>query len=179
MKTDEFESAESEATPREAATDASDVIEMVPLTLHLKSILVPIDFSDTSLKALQYAVPFAKQFGATITLLHVVPPPPNVAEGPYIPLGTEGTLHAAEQHLEKIAESTIGPGFTLRALTRGGFVHDTIIGVARESEVDLIILTTHGYTGFKHLLMGSIAENIVRHAPCPVLVVREKEHEFA
>jgi nucleotide-binding universal stress UspA family protein len=154
-----------------------DTLDLIPQVLHLKSILVPIGFSDASLKALHYAVPFARQFGARLTLLHVVPPPPLIAEGGYVPLSGEETLPAAEERLHKIAESIIGPGFTLRALTRSGFVHDTVLRVASEEKVDLIILNTHGYTGLKHLLVGSTAENILHHAPCPVLIVRDKMHK--
>jgi universal stress protein A len=62
---------------------------------------------------------------------------------------------------------------------RYNFVFDGILEVARETCTDLIIITAHGYTGLQHLLLGSTAENIVRRAPCPVFVVREREHDFA
>jgi nucleotide-binding universal stress UspA family protein len=72
----------------------------------------------------------------------------------------------------------ISPELPVDIAVRHNFVFDGILEVAREIRADLIITTTHGYTGLKHLMMGSTAENIVRRAPCPVLVVREVEHDF-
>jgi nucleotide-binding universal stress UspA family protein len=63
-------------------------------------------------------------------------------------------------------------------IVRQSFIFEGILEVAREIRADLIIATTHGHTGLKHLFLGSVAENIVRRAPCPVLVVRELEHDF-
>jgi nucleotide-binding universal stress UspA family protein len=183
MKTAELEPVETDTdlhrmTPA-VETSSGDVIEMVPLILSLKNILVPIDFSDTSLNALQYAVAFAKQFEAKITLLHVILPVPPAAEVPLMAGGEHDVFQAAERQIEEIAHSRISSSVLLQTLTRSGFAFDTIVSVARETSADIIILTTHGYTGLKHMLIGSTAECVVRHAPCPVLVVREREHEFA
>lgn len=147
-------------------------------TIQLKNILVPTDLTEMSLKSLQYAVPFAKQFGAKITLLHVVE---NVAYTPELPFPAAlGADHVAviENRLRELAGDRIDYEIPVERLVRHGFAFENIIDVARETKTDLIITTTHGYSGLKHALMGSIAESVARSAPCPVLVVRETEHEF-
>lgn len=165
-------------TTHATETASGEVIEMVPLILTLKNILVPIDFSKTSRKALQYAVPFAKQFEAKITLLHVVDLPMYPQEFGYI-LGDESAaFDASKKSLTDLAARAIAPELLAQTIVRRGAALDIVVAVARETHADLIITTTHGYTGLKHVFMGSTAERIVRHAPCPVLVVREKEHEF-
>lgn len=182
MKTVEFEPVESDGglrpTTRADETATGEIIEMVPLILTLKNILVPIDFSATSRKALQYAVPFAKQFEAKITLLHVVDLPMYPQEFGYLFIDESQTLDGQKKSLAELAARMIAPELLARTIVRRGLAWDTVVAVARETQADLIITTTHGYTGLKHVLMGSTAERIVRHAPCPVLVVREKEHEF-
>jgi len=162
----------------------SEVAELgngVPAPFKLTKILVPIDFSDCSKKALQYAVPFAKQFGATITLLHVVHV--NYVGGPefgaidfQIP---EADLRkSAEKQLTELASTEVQPQAAAETLVRTGQEVLEIVDAAQKLESDLIIISTHGRTGLKHVFMGSVAENVVRLAPCPVLVVREHEHEF-
>jgi universal stress protein A len=183
MKTEQFESVESDTRPHSTtrADEAArgEIIEMVPLILTLKNILVPIDFSDTSLKALQYAIPFAKQFEAKITLLHVVDLPMYPQEFGYTLVDDSKVFDGTKKRLAELAARMIAPEFLADAVVRRGVAFDTIVDVARDTQADLIITTTHGYTGLKHVVMGSTAERIVRHAPCPVLVVREREHEFA
>jgi len=148
-----------------------DVIEMVPLVITLKEILVPIDFSRTALQALNYAVPLAKQFGARITLVHVVELPRLTPGIEYIGIdASESRL--LEKKLKEVARRALPPGVNFDVVVQLGSGYDTIVSVARERKVDLIVITTHGYTGLKHVLMGSTAEQVVRHAPCPVLVVR-------
>lgn len=182
MKTTEFEPVESDNGPhqttRAAETFSGEIIEMVPLILTLKNILVPIDFSATSLKALQYAVPFAKQFEAKITLLHVVDLLMYPQEFGYLLADESQAMDGTKKSLADLATRTIAPELLAQTIVRRGLAWDTVVAVARETQADLIITTTHGYSGLKHVLMGSTAERIVRHAPCPVLVVREKEHEF-
>jgi len=154
------------------------VIEMVPRMLGLKTILVPIDFSPASEKALDYAVPFARQFDARITLLHVTQGQFCATEFAYLPIEESECHERLRARLEELALSRIGPEWSGPALVRAGPAFDMIAAVAREIDADLIVINTHGHTGIRHLLMGSTAEMVVRHAPCPVLVVREREHEF-
>ncbi len=182
MNTAEFEPVDSntQGIPTTHATEAAsgEIIEMVPLILTLKNILVPIDFSETSRKALQYAVPFAKQFEAKITLLHVVDLPMYPQEFGYLLVDESAAFDATKKSLTDLAARAIAPELLAQTIVRRGAAWDIVVAVARETQADLIITTTHGFTGLKHVFMGSTAERIVRHAPCPVLVVREKEHEF-
>jgi len=152
-----------------------------PALLRIKSILVPIDFSTASKKALQYAVPFARQFGAKLTLLHVVEPvaTPDFANSFPLMMENDKVKAASRGQLEHIIkEQAIAPKLVEKTLVRFGRSFHEIADAARTLKVDLIIISTHGYTGLKHALLGSTTERVVRHAPCPVLVVREREHEF-
>jgi nucleotide-binding universal stress UspA family protein len=152
-----------------------------PRTLRLKKILVPIDFSPPSKNAFKYAVRFAEEFGGELTLLYVLEPQ-SMTGYLAIPEATafvESDIVAAGKHLQSLITSVrneeIEPP---RWKVRGGLPPHEIVEVAKEMDVDLIVIATHGYTGWKHFCIGSTAERVVRAAPCPVLVVREKEHEF-
>jgi universal stress protein A len=141
----------------------------------IRSILVPIDFSDEAMGALSYAQGMAEVSGAKITLLHVVQPIP-MAEYDTMPLlmETDQIVRSGLVQLEKLAESKGLPVRKGGCLVRTGQPFHEICDTARTLGVDLIVVTTHGYTGLKHALLGSVAERVVRHAPCPVLVVRRK-----
>lgn len=165
--------------PRQAKAD--DVIDLIPALLKIKSILVPIDFSDTAKKALRYAERLAQQFGAKITLLHVIEPVAalDVAYHPLM-LETAEVKESARKRVDGLArQMRLSPKLLERTLVRYGSPFAEITEAARTLKVDLIVVSTHGYTGLKHVLLGSTAERVVRHAPCPVLTVREKQHEFA
>ena len=140
----------------------------------LKRILVPLDFSACSQKALQYAVPLARQFDAELELLHVVEPYPPIAE--LTPVTLE-TTEDGRQDLERVRKSIPGEVST-RTSVRSGAPAGEIVDAANDLAVDLIVISTHGRTGLAHALMGSTTEKVVRHARCPVLVVREREQEF-
>jgi len=146
----------------------------------LGPILVPSDFSPASSKAFKYALRFAKQFGAQMTLLHVLEPaPPNLMGITPVPLFSEDELAAAEKNLGAWTASARGAGVAdTRSAVRTGVASHEILEAAKEMDVDLIVIATHGFTGWKHFCIGSTAELVARSAPCPVLVVREKEHEF-
>jgi len=151
--------------------------------VNLKKILVPIDFSELSRKAPQYGLTFAKQFNAEILLLHVIEFAPLAAPSPPLPIiqdeTTRATLHeSAAKQLAKLRNET-GSQTSVKASVRDGVsAHDEIVKAAIDGNFDLIILGTQGRTGLAHLLICSTAEKVVRHAPCPVLVVREREHDF-
>ena len=148
----------------------------------LKNILVPIDFSPCSKKALQYAIPFARQFNATLTLVHVVQSnyfPGGEFSGGYDFARVEKELReSAGQQLARLVLEEVDEFVAVKTAVRGGPPVQEIVAAARELATDLILLSTHGRTGLKHVLVGSVAENVVRLAPCPVLVVREQEREF-
>ena len=145
--------------------------------IKLQKILVPIDFSELSRKALQYALTFSRVFGGEIFLLHVVEfvPTPEVvvAETEYLNASLRET--AAQQLSEWRKEI---PGVSVKASIQDGIPFREIVRIANEINADLIILGTQGRTGLSHLFIGSTAERVVRHAGCPVMVVREREHDF-
>ena len=143
----------------------------------IKSILVPIDFSAPSKNALAYAVPFAEQFGAKLTLLNVVEPvaTPDFAKSFPLAMENDQVMAECKRELERVVkQSGVSPRLVEKTLVRFGRSFHEIADAARTLKVDLIVIATHGYTGLKHALLGSTTERVVRHAPCPVLVVRER-----
>src|SRR6185503_7395803 len=152
-------------------------VDLMPSLLQIKSILVPIDFSVPSKQALAYAVPFAKQFGAKLILLNVVEPvgtPDFVSSFPLL-MENKDILTACKGRLDRvIKEQAIDPKLIEKVLVRCGRSFHEIADAAGRLKVDLIIICSHGYTGLKHAFLGSTTERVVRHAPCPVLVVRKK-----
>jgi universal stress protein A len=147
------------------------------LPVRVKSILVPVDFSPPSNRALDYATMLARQFDAKLTLLHVIEPvatPDFVAAFP-LAMEDDELMAAAKERLEKLAKSAGMPRGTVeKTLVRFGRSFHEIAEAARTLKADLIVISTHGYTGLKHVLLGSTTERVVRHAPCPVLVVRQR-----
>lgn len=148
-----------------------------PLGFKIGKILVPLDFSPASMEALDYAVWLAKQFRAAIHLVHVFPPD----EASSVPGAGHLLLQSAEA-IERLNEELTGihrkhaPTFCPENChIRGGRPYQVIVQLAREIDADLIILSTRGHSGLKHLLLGSTAERVVRNAPCPVLVVRKRK----
>ena len=157
------------------------VIELVPQILNIKKILVPIDFSAMSKKAFHYALRLAEQFGCEIVLLHVVEPESAIA-GTRLAVDVFAQLEedstAAEADLAALTISSGNGPDSITSAVRTGHAPNEITKAAKDLDVDLIVIATHGYTSWRHLCIGSTAERVVRTAPCPVLMVREKEHEF-
>lgn len=143
-------------------------------TLPWRRILVPIDFSKTSLRAFETAVPLAQDCGARLFLLNVIEPAAYASgfESVVLAVPDAALLDEAKAALPKIAKRFVPSGVKVTAVVDRGRAYDVITRVAEEEEIDLIVLTTHGRTGFDHLMMGSTAERVVRHAHCPVYVVR-------
>ena len=150
--------------------------------LKLKRVLVPVDFSLCSERALQYAFAFARQFNASLILLHVVEAFPI----DYL-VGFESSrqsndwlIEQSRKRLKQLARKLTSAGaITGEPIVNFGKPFQEIVQVATVRCVDLIIIATHGYTGLKHIQLGSTTERVVRHAPCPVLVVREAEPQFS
>jgi nucleotide-binding universal stress UspA family protein len=146
----------------------------------IKTILVPVDFSSCSREGLRYAIAFANEFGAQIILVHA-----SYLGYVYSSEGTAiydipGLQKAARQTAERkmrelVRTVNFGSVKYQTAFTDGSPVID-ICAFAKDHDVDLIITSTHGFTGFTHVLIGSIAEQVVRHAPCSVLVVPSHPH---
>ena len=149
--------------------------------LHIREILVPIDFSDCSKKALRYAIPLAKEHKASITLAYVVPGI-STAFGEYGAFEaaaiTKEMRETAERDLAALVVDEVRGVVAADTVVRTGPPVQEIIAIAKGLPADMIILSTHGRTGLKHALLGSVTERVVRHAPCPVLVVREQERDI-
>jgi len=149
--------------------------------ISIKKILVPVDFSSLSKKAFKYALRLAQQFKAELTVLHVLEPiVPATFEGLQVPPPfPEEDSSGAAKSLSTLADSARTAGVPkARSFCRRGLASHEIVDAAKDLDVDLIVIATHGYIGWKHFCIGSTAERVVRAALCPVLVVREKEHEF-
>jgi len=151
--------------------------------ISLARILVATDFGEASASALAYGRAFAAMFGAKLDVLHVVD---HVAARA---VGADGFLMASADAQDDAEEEARGrldrlvdeaaPGAAARAVIRvASAPAHAIIAYAREADVDLIVMGTHGRGRMTHLLMGSVAERVVRLAPCPVLTVRSPEREF-
>ncbi len=143
----------------------------------IKKVLVPIDFSDYSKSALKYAVNFAKSFSAEIVLVYVVEPviyPPDFSMGQIaMPSMNSEWDERAKEELQKLAKSEIPGESIVKTIIKTGKPFVEIIETAKEENIDLIIIATHGHSGVEHILFGSTAEKVVRKAPCPVLTLRE------
>ena len=156
----------------------------------LKRILVPTDFSEASAAATKYGVALARAFHAQLYLLHIEPRHDleilverELAVQRYLSEMAAAKVppNAAHELLGKILteqeEKELRVKHVLRASGLGG-PYVEIVRYARERGIDLIVMGTHGHGFAHHMLMGSVAEKVVRKAPCPVLTVRHPEHEF-
>ena len=171
-----------------SASDAEPLSETVEMNgcatspFNLKKILVPMDFSDCSKKALQYAVPFAKQFDAHIILLHILPV--HYATRMefdlvnYDPLIEQDMRKYIERRLSIQAQETVPSEIPVEIKVRHGAPSTEIATAAKEMDVDAIVISTHDHTNRARAFIGNVTEDVVQFAPCPVLVVREHEHEF-
>jgi nucleotide-binding universal stress UspA family protein len=141
--------------------------------VRVRNILVPVDFSEHCLAALKYAGGLAKQFDARLTLVHVLEPAPFISDLRNVPnvLSDEEVEVKAQHELELLIEEHVDSTIESKPLVRMGKAYDEIVKAARQIKADWIVISTHGYTGLKHTLLGSTAERVVRHATCPVLVV--------
>ena len=126
----------------------------VMLKLETRASLVAIDFSKISQTALEYAVPLAEQFGAKVTLLHAIEPLPYPVDLTYLPMGEGFPIKPLEEKLNRLAKKTITPQHLKEVMVQVGTAFEVITNVARDRQVDLIVITTHGHTGLKHVFMG-------------------------
>ena len=140
----------------------------------IRNIIVPVDFSDCSLAALKYGIRFAKQRGGRITVVHVVDLGPVLMtsgwdyQAPYYFKAADRRDRGCMQTFLKRIDPQ---GVSVKALAVAGYCPAAIRDIAIKRGADLIIMSTHGRTGLRRAVMGSVAEETVRHAPCPVLVV--------
>jgi universal stress protein A len=145
----------------------------------IKSILCPMDFSDASNNAYRYACEFARSMGSKIQLLHVVEPRPIAADMSlaYIPV-EEDLVKAAQDDLVPVLEEARKNGLDVQADVMIGVPVDVILQQISDLDASLLIMGSHGKSGLSRLLMGSVAEGVVRKANVPVLIVKAEEKEF-
>lgn len=135
----------------------------------LQRILVPLDFSGKSRQALHYAVPLAQKFSARIHLVHVLPDPGKTPRDEQV-----RQRLAALKRLGQTAAQLMPPRLHAGNAVLAGKPAPAILALAEKNSIDLIVLTTKGRDGLKRALVGSTAEHIMRHAPCPVMSVRRR-----
>jgi universal stress protein A len=147
-----------------------------------KKIVCPVDFSEFTDEIVQYAVDIARKYDAELHLLHVIP---NLNYfTPYESFLTPENLVAIESNIEKEVAGDFDKilkkiGFPVKTVIRTGVTFVEIIDYIREEKVDLVVMGTHGRSGLEHILIGSVAEKVVRKSPCPVLTVRPKGKAFS
>jgi nucleotide-binding universal stress UspA family protein len=167
----------------ENARDAGVVFAAAEGMSPFRKMLVPIDFSPHSDEALRVACSVAEKFDAPLTLLHVFSPPVYpMPEGAFVTLPSvyAELIGATRSRLEETVVRTRKQHETLKidATTIEGVPFREIVAFARKHDHDLIVMGTHGRTGLKHVFLGSVAEKVVRKAPCAVLTVRLPGHTF-
>lgn len=155
------------------------------MTLQFRNILYPTDFSGLSLEAIDYAVSLAEAFDAQLHCVHVIDEayqhwislgPESVPVGP----GIEELQPVAQQRLERLAAERLGGlARPVRIEALAGNALLEITDYAQRHEIDLIVMATHGRSGLGHVLLGSLTEKMVRHAPCAVLAVRSRQGRTA
>jgi universal stress protein A len=152
------------------------------MMIRLQKILLPTDFSNYSAAATKYACELATKFDAELHLLHTLEThlasTPAFGMGLALPKYINESRAAAEKALAGVLDPKWSEGRTVIQAVVEGSPKVEIIQYARKHNIDLIVLATHGRTGLSHVLMGSVAETVVRTAPCPVLTVRPEGHQF-
>ncbi|MGL5287241.1 MAG: universal stress protein [Aeromonas sp.] len=148
--------------------------------MSIQSILCPIDFSPMSKPVLNYAVFMAQSHGARLHLVHVIDQLQGFDSYKILHMTAAEITFELEQQA-KAHLATLITSLTIPATSEicFGRAPDEITALAAKAECDLIIMGSHGRTGLAHLLVGSVAEAVVRHAPCPVLIVRQREERPA
>lgn len=145
--------------------------------LEIRQILAPTDFSRHAEAAVRYACRLAERLGASLHLLHVLPdvvpvgPDPMLAPSMPPDYYTETETQSLDA-LAKAVDPSWGHVAAVQTAVRWGGAVEGIVGYAADQGIDLIVIATHGRTGLSHVLLGSVAERIVREAPCPVLSIR-------
>jgi universal stress protein A len=143
--------------------------------VRLNRILVPVDFSRHSLAALNYASDLAREHGSEVILVHVIEPLPySVGRWTEASRLLEQRQEEAARELAGVEKHAVSKYPNCRGEIHFGDVHQVISNLVRKLHIDLIVVSTHGRTGLGHMVMGSVAEKIVRYAPCPVLTLKAK-----
>ena len=150
--------------------------QAVAMAIDIERILVPLDFSENTPALLEWAAHLAEEHSSQVILLHAyhLPVEFQQLEGAYLPPDFWASVKSeAEQQLGEHAEMFRARGLSVETAVCEGYAATVIIEEAARLDVDLIVIGTHGLSGLKHLLLGSIAERVVQKAPCPVLTVKK------
>ncbi|GAA4805742.1 hypothetical protein GCM10023231_38630 [Olivibacter ginsenosidimutans] len=158
-----------------------------PLNFKTNRILIAVEDSKYSEKAVRYGYHLAQAFDAQVALVHVIDPPTNSSYGAvdpimgvnpmYIPEINEVQEEASTTLLDRLAALWSGATTHITKMSRMGQPRKEIITAANEWQADLIVLGTHGRTGFDHFISGSVSEGVARHAICPVIIVPYKDED--
>lgn len=152
------------------------------MSIQIQRILLPTDFSTYSATATKYACELATKFGAELHLLHALEihlaSTPAFGMGLALPNYINESRNAAEKAMTSVLDPQWSAGRTIVHALVDGSPKVEIVGYARKHDIDLIVLATHGRSGLSHVIIGSVAESVVRTAPCPVLTVRPEGHQF-
>jgi nucleotide-binding universal stress UspA family protein len=147
--------------------------------LPIRRILFPTDFSGPAEHAWSYALTFAQEFGAEVHLLHVVAPPPRLAEAYAVNFDPEKMVKAlvdeANASMDRMVEAAKSRRLIFHRAVRVGVDFREILEYAAKQDIDLVVMATHGRTGLAHVLLGSVAEKVVRKSACPVLTIKHPE----
>lgn len=149
--------------------------------IKIKKVLVSTDFSAAAASAIPYAVSLAQEYEGEVHIVHVVEDSLYYAQfvyegAPFDPtVLIEGLVEDRKKKLTEVLKD-IPKNVKCRTHLRRGVVATEIMAAAKETDADLVVIATHGRTGFSHLIFGSVAERVVRECPCPVLTVREKSY---
>lgn len=153
--------------------------EAVGASFELSTILVPLDFSECSFVGLEYAIPWAHFWNATLVLFHSIPLNQFALYGEFgsqgLPMADSYADEAARGSIRDVASRLLERGVAVETEVEAGPPVGQICEYAERKTIDLIITSTHGATGFRHVIMGSTAEHVVRYAHCPVLVVPTRQ----
>jgi nucleotide-binding universal stress UspA family protein len=148
-----------------------------------RQIVVPTDFSEHSLRALDYAIEIAEKFGARLKIVYVIEPLLQAADVTWTSVDFEqlnlAHKESAEKQIAQLVEERVPNSLQVQTYTLFGKPFVEIVKLAKAENADLIVMATHGRGVISHILMGSNAEKVVRKAPCPVLTVKHPKHLFA
>ncbi len=145
------------------------------MTIKIRTILVPVDFSDHARAVIEWAAHLAAEQQSKLVLFHAyhLPVEFQQLEGAYLPPDFWANVKAeAKESLARYEAELREKGCAVESVVREGYAATAIVDEAIEREADLIVIGTHGLSGLKHMLLGSIAERVVQKAPCPVLTVK-------
>jgi nucleotide-binding universal stress UspA family protein len=155
-------------------------VHALDIVIEVRTILVPVDFSDNALSVIEWGGHLARQHNSKLVLFHAyhLPVEFQQLEGAYLPPDFWANVKAeAQQSLGRFETELRGDGLEVESVVREGYAATAIVEEAAEIGADLIVIGTHGLSGLKHMLLGSIAERVVQKAPCPVLTVKPRQSQ--